>query len=124
MSTDHGNKLQVFSSALNRRKEDLRICEERCSTQNEYNPSEPHKEKNMSRKVYMILSVLLVVAFALTSCSTPATEAPTEAPARAGGDTGAGPTGGHTSAGPESNHQLVAHLDQGPGPDVLAEDGH
>jgi raffinose/stachyose/melibiose transport system substrate-binding protein len=39
----------------------------------------------MSRKIYMILSVLLVAAFALTACGAPATEAPpaaTEAPAQ------------------------------------------
>jgi raffinose/stachyose/melibiose transport system substrate-binding protein len=41
----------------------------------------------MSRKIYMILSFLLVVSFALTACGAPATEAPaqpaaTEAPAQ------------------------------------------
>jgi len=30
----------------------------------------------MSRKIYMILSIVLVVAFALTACGAPATEAP------------------------------------------------
>src|SRR5512143_1704051 len=40
----------------------------------------------MSRKIYTILSILLVTAFALTACGTPATTeappAPTEAPAQ------------------------------------------
>src|SRR5258705_3854069 len=40
----------------------------------------------MSRKTYLILSVLLIVSFALTACGAPATEAPppaaTEAPAQ------------------------------------------
>ncbi|HTP00209.1 MAG TPA: extracellular solute-binding protein [Anaerolineales bacterium] len=39
----------------------------------------------MSRKVYMILSLLLIGSFALTACATPATQAPpaaTEAPAQ------------------------------------------
>jgi hypothetical protein len=30
----------------------------------------------MSRKTYLILSVLLIVSFALTACGAPATEAP------------------------------------------------
>ena len=30
----------------------------------------------MSRKIYMILSILLIVSFALTACGAPATEAP------------------------------------------------
>ena len=32
----------------------------------------------MSRKIYTILSLLLVVAFALSACGTPATDAPAQ----------------------------------------------
>lgn len=37
----------------------------------------------MSRKLYMILSLLLIAAFALTACGSPATEAPPDEPAAA-----------------------------------------
>jgi raffinose/stachyose/melibiose transport system substrate-binding protein len=35
----------------------------------------------MSRKLYMILSILLIAAFTLTACGSPATEAPADEPA-------------------------------------------
>src|SRR5689334_11230414 len=35
----------------------------------------------MSRKLYMILSLMLIAAFALTACGSPATEAPPDEPA-------------------------------------------
>ena len=59
------NKLQAFSSALSRRKESLHICEEHGSAHEEYILSMIQKEKNMSRKICMILSVLLIASFAL-----------------------------------------------------------
>ena len=38
----------------------------------------------MSRKIYILLSLVLIVSFALAACGTPATEAPVaEAPAAA-----------------------------------------
>ena len=35
----------------------------------------------MSRKIYMILSLLLMVAFVLSACGSPATPAPVDQPA-------------------------------------------
>ena len=35
----------------------------------------------MSRKIYMILSLLLMVAFVLSACASPATPAPVDQPA-------------------------------------------
>ena len=48
------------------------------------------KEKKMSRKLYTLLSLVLMLSFALTACGAPATEAPpaaTEAPAGGRADT-------------------------------------
>jgi raffinose/stachyose/melibiose transport system substrate-binding protein len=46
-----------------------------------YNLLKNKKEKNMSRKFYMLLSLLLIAAFVLSACASPATPAPVEEPA-------------------------------------------
>ena len=78
----------------------------------------------MSRKIYTIFSLLLIGAFALAACGTPATVPRLSSCRYSTSRPDYGTRGNEHCCTETGNHQLVAYLNQICRPDVLPRASH